>query len=215
MFELVYRFDPAKAASYQAPQTSEEACRRLVQGNREFAEMTDASRKVKTKRVIPFDPRAFGWGGNGGAPLQAPFAAVLTPGSDRIVFSKGCNELSLSGLGECARSECLAVCDMQSVIFLPRLLVVVLSHGCVVVTEAVDLYLEPRRYLDIATDYSSGLLRINCCCGALCCDGCGRAFYGLEVAVTHDVGPRSRSRRVLERRLERLLSSPGISHPVP
>jgi hypothetical protein len=63
MFELVYRFDPAKAASYQAAQTSEQACRLLVQGNREFAEMTDASHKVKTKRVIPFDPRAFGWGG--------------------------------------------------------------------------------------------------------------------------------------------------------
>ena len=48
--------------------------------------------------IIAFDPRAFGWGvGNGGAPVQAPFAAVLGCADARVptemVFSKGCNEL--------------------------------------------------------------------------------------------------------------------------
>ncbi len=47
MFELVYRFDPAKAESYQMPQTSQEACRLLVQGNRDFAEMTDTRNTAK------------------------------------------------------------------------------------------------------------------------------------------------------------------------
>src|SRR4029077_12784211 len=98
MFDLVYRFDPAKAASYRTPRTSDEACRLLVQGNCDFAEMTDLRRTAKTKRVIPFDPRAFGWGGgNGGAPVQAPFAAVLGCADARVptemVFSMGCNEL--------------------------------------------------------------------------------------------------------------------------
>ena len=32
MLELVYRFDPAKAESHRTPQTSEEACRLLVEG---------------------------------------------------------------------------------------------------------------------------------------------------------------------------------------
>jgi len=162
MFELVYRFDPAKAASYQAPQTSEEACQLLVQGNREFAEMTDASRKVKTKRVIPFDPRAFGWGGgNGGAPVQAPFAAVLGCADARVptemVFSKGCNELFVVRVaGNVLGQECLGSLRYAVSQFPTTLkLVVVLSHGqCGAVTEAVNLYLEPRRYLDIATDYS-------------------------------------------------------------
>jgi len=162
MFELVYRFDPAKAASYQAPQTSEEACRLLVQGNREFAEMTDASRKVKTKRVIPFDPRAFGWGGgNGGAPVQAPFAAVLGCADARVptemVFSKGCNELFVVRVaGNVLGQECLGSLRYAVSQFPTTLkLLVVLSHGqCGAVTEAVNLYLEPRRYLDIATDYS-------------------------------------------------------------
>jgi len=162
MFELVYRFDPAKAASYQAPQTSEEACQLLVQGNREFAEMTDASRKVKTKRVIPFDPRAFGWGGgNGGAPVQAPFAAVLGCADARVptemVFSKGCNELFVVRVaGNVLGQECLGSLRYAVSQFPTTLkLVVVLSNGqCGAVTEAVNLYLEPRRYLDIATDYS-------------------------------------------------------------
>ena len=32
MFELVYRFDPEKAESHKMPQTSQEACRLLVEG---------------------------------------------------------------------------------------------------------------------------------------------------------------------------------------
>jgi carbonic anhydrase len=162
MFELVYRFDPAKTESYQTPRTSEEACRLLVQGNRDFAEMTDARHTAKTKRVIPFDPRAFGWGvGNGGAPAQAPFAAVLGCADARVptemVFSKGCNELFVVRVaGNVLGQECLGSLRYAVSHFPTTLkLVVVLSHGqCGAVTEAVHLYLEPRRYLDIATDYS-------------------------------------------------------------
>jgi carbonic anhydrase len=67
-------------------------------GNRDFVEMTDSSYTDRKTRVIPFDPQALGWGvRNGGAPVHAPFAAVLGCADARIpaelVFSKGCSEL--------------------------------------------------------------------------------------------------------------------------
>lgn len=162
MFELVYRFDPATAASHQMPGTSEEACRLLVQGNRDFAEMTDACHAGRKTRVIPFDPDAFGWGvGNGGAPAQTPFAAVLGCADARVptemVFSKGCNELFVVRVaGNVLGQECLGSLRYAVSHFFSTLkLVVVLAHTqCGAVTEAVNLYLEPHRYMDIATDYS-------------------------------------------------------------
>jgi carbonic anhydrase len=162
MFELVYRFDPAKAESHKMPQTSEEACRLLVQGNRDFAEMTDISHTNKSRRIIPFDPRAFGWGvGNGSVPAQAPFAAVLGCADARVptemVFSKGCNELFVVRVaGNVLGQECLGSLRYAVSHFPSTLkLVVVLSHAqCGAVTEAVHLYLDPSRYLDIANDYS-------------------------------------------------------------
>jgi len=162
MFELINRFDSAKPTSHQVPQTSEEACRLLVQGNRDFVEMTDTIHAGTKTRVIPFDRRALGWGvGNGCAPVQAPFAAVLGCADARVptemVFSQGCNELFVVRVaGNVLGQECLgslryAVSHFRSTLKL----VVVLGHAqCGAVTEAVKLYLEPRRYLDIATDHS-------------------------------------------------------------
>jgi carbonic anhydrase len=162
MFELIYRFDPTQAELHQLPRTSEAACRLLVQGNRDFAEMTDAHHTDKKARVIPFDPQALGWGvGDGSAPAQVPFAAVLGCADARVptemVFSKGCNELFVVRVaGNVLGQECLGSLRYAVSHFSATLkLVVVLAHAqCGAVTEAVSLYLEPRRYLDIATDYS-------------------------------------------------------------
>jgi hypothetical protein len=60
MFELIYRFDATQARAHRIPRASEEACRLLVQGNRDFAEMTDTYHAGRKIRVIPFDPRALG-----------------------------------------------------------------------------------------------------------------------------------------------------------
>src|ERR1700757_3430505 len=62
MFELVYRLDPTGIESRQMPQSWEEACRLLVQGNRDFAELPDIRRPEIKTRVIPFDPSVLGWG---------------------------------------------------------------------------------------------------------------------------------------------------------
>jgi len=163
MFELIYRSDPAKATSYRMPQTSEEACQLLVQGNRDFAEMTETHNSGKKTRVIHLDPQAFGGSvGNGNAPTQAPFAAVLGCADARVptemVFSKGCNELFVVRVaGNVLGQECLGSLRYAVNHFPSTLkLVVVLGHAqCGAVTEAIKLYLEPRRYMDIATDHSS------------------------------------------------------------
>jgi carbonic anhydrase len=162
VFDLIYRFDPANAGVQRAPQSWEEACQILVQGNRDFAEMTDAKNLEQKTWVIPFDPRALGWGiAAEGVPAQVPFAAVLGCADARVptemIFSKGCNELFVVRVaGNVLGRECLGSLRYAVLHFPATLkLLVVLAHArCGAVTEAVDVYLEPGRYLDIATDYS-------------------------------------------------------------
>ncbi len=162
MFELIYRFDPNDVEARPMPRTAEEARQLLIQGNRDFAEMTDATRTDTRKRVIPFDPRAFGWGvANADAPAQAPFAAVLGCADARVptemVFTKGCNELFVVRVaGNVLGEECLGSLRYAVMHFPETLkLIVVLAHTkCGAVTEAVDLYLEPARYIQIASDFS-------------------------------------------------------------
>ena len=82
----------------QYPPTADEARQILVQGNRDFSESTDARRTDKQTRVIPFDPRAFGWGlAEGDAPVQAPYAAILGCADARVptemLFGQVCNDL--------------------------------------------------------------------------------------------------------------------------
>lgn len=161
MFELIYRFDPANTESRPMPSSAEETRVLLAHGNKDFAEMTHAGTTETRKRIIPFDPRAFGWGvPNANEPAQAPFAAVLGCADARVptemVFTKGCNELFVVRVaGNVLGQECLGSLR-YAVMHFPKTLklLVVLAHSkCGAVTEAVDLYLEPKRYLEIATDF--------------------------------------------------------------
>lgn len=161
MFDIIYRFDPAKAEGLQIPATWMDARDLLMKGNRDFAEMTDINRPDRAEQIIPFDPRAFGWGiAAEGAPLQSPFAAVLGCSDARVptemVFSKGCNEMFVVRVaGNVLGSECLGSLHYAVHHFPSSLrLLVVLGHvGCGAVTEAVNVYLEPRQYISIATDH--------------------------------------------------------------
>jgi carbonic anhydrase len=189
VFDLIYRFDPANVESRPTPRSAEEARQALVQGNRDFAEMTDASSREKTTRVIPFDPRAFGWGvANADAPAQAPFAAVLGCADARVptemVFTKGCNELFVVRVaGNVLGQECLGSLR-YAVMHFPKTLklIVVLAHTrCGAVTEAVDLYLVPGRYLQIASDFPIRAIEdqilVAVRVAALAMEG----LYGLEI----------------------------------
>jgi carbonic anhydrase len=162
MFDLIYRFDPTNTESQRTPQSWKEACDLLVRGNRDFAEMTDGRSTERKTRVIPFDPRGLGWGSDtDGAPAQVPFAAVLGCADARVptemIFAKGCNELFVVRVaGNVLGQECLGSMRYAVAHFPKTLkLLVVLAHArCGAVAEAVDVYLQPGRYLEIATDHS-------------------------------------------------------------
>ena len=191
MFDLIYRFDPEQPATDAMPQTSQEACRILVEGNRDFAENTDTRRtgSHQTVHVVPFDPRALEWGSAGEvAPAQSPFAAVLGCSDARVptelVFGKGYNELFVVRVaGNVLGQECLGSLR-YAVTHFPRTLklLVVLAHGrCGAVSEAVDVYLDPRRYLEIATEYSIRSIEDQILVAVRVAAMSLEAIYGLEV----------------------------------
>jgi carbonic anhydrase len=163
MFDLIYRFDPSDPASPRIPKDAEEARQLLVQGNRDFAETRDLFRSGKGSSVISLDPLAFGWGvATGDAPIQAPYAAVLGCADARVptemVFSKGSNELFVVRLaGNVLGNECLGSLRYAVTHFRKTLkLLVVLAHAkCGAVTEAVDIYLDPDRYVALASDHNT------------------------------------------------------------
>jgi len=160
MFDLIYHFDSATPESRKVPASAEEARQSLVEGNHDFAQMTEAGQRGEGSRVITIDPQAFGWGvASEEAPLQAPFAAVLGCADARVpieaVFARGYNELFVVRVaGNVLGDECLGSMRYAMQHFPSTLkLLVVLAHGkCGAVTEAVSVYLEPRRYLALATD---------------------------------------------------------------
>ena len=160
MFELVYRFDPADRVCRPAPRNSDEARELLVRGNRDFVEMTSTGLTDRKTRVVSFDPHDFGWGlAEGEVPLQAPFAAVLGCSDARVptemIFNQGCNELFVIRVaGNVLGNECLGSLRFAVHAFPSSLkLLVVLAHDrCGAVTAAVEAYLDPRRYIAIATD---------------------------------------------------------------
>ena len=159
MFDLIYRFDPSSSTSHP-PKDAKEACERLVRGNHEFAQLTDTRHNGRKQHVIHIDPKAFGWGAAPGqAPRQTPFAAVLGCSDARVptemVFSKSCNEIFVVRVaGNVLGNECLGSLHYAVNQFPSTLkVIVVLGHGrCGAVTQAVDVFLAPRRYIDIASD---------------------------------------------------------------
>jgi len=148
---------PPRRSTKTLPRTPTEAVRRLVSGNRAFALMAEKGARGET-HVMEVDPQELGFGLEPGrAPAQRPFAAVLGCSDARvpleIVFQQRSNDvfvvrvagngIGLGGLG----SFRYAAAN-----FAPSLrLVVVLGHShCGAVTAAVDAFLRPRNYLQLA-----------------------------------------------------------------
>src|SRR5262249_19620185 len=161
MFDLTDRFDSRSTGSPRMPQNAQEARQLLVKGNRDFVDRTETRHRGKKKNAVSIGPRRFdGRTNERDAPAQAPFAAVLGCADARapteMVFGRGCNELFVvrvagNVLGqECIGSLRYAVSHFASTL---KVLVVLGHANCGAVTEAVDVYLQPHQYLQIATDY--------------------------------------------------------------
>ena len=159
MLKALHCFD---ASPESAPETSERARRLLVQGNCAFANKNAATPQIKhALGAHPGSLRVSLGHSNGIAPLQTPFAAILGCADARVppelLFSKGSNELFVVRVaGNVLGQECLGSLHYAVSHFSTTLkLIVVLAHAnCGAVTEAVEVYLQPSKYLDIATDYS-------------------------------------------------------------
>ena len=159
--EITYRYSAQHTRS--RPTDSDAAQKRLEAGNQAFTELLRrANDSDTTQWVIDVDLQDLGVveGGNQG-PKQRPFAAVLGCSDARVpielIFNEGPNDLFVirvagNGLGsEVLGSLKYAVEHLGG----SMKVVAVLGHsGCGAVTSAVDVFLEPSRYLALTGSHS-------------------------------------------------------------
>ena len=160
MIEIIWQVNPTETQQELSPATASEARQLLEQGNRGFADMVaDLHNRKTTRHVRNILPENLGLSGTPGmVPKQAPYAALLSCADARVppelVFTQAANHLfvvrvagnvlTASGLG----SLDYAVENLDSV----RLLVVLGHTGCGAVTAAVEAYLKPDSYINIAVN---------------------------------------------------------------
>jgi carbonic anhydrase len=167
--DLIYRFDPFRPASLNKPSDAEAALRTLLEGNLRLVRMIEKMQQATldgdvagAPMIVPVDLLSMGlplW--SGAALAQAPFALVLGCSDARVpiesVFDQSFNDLFVVRIaGNVLGTECLGSFDF-AVRNLGESLraVVVLGHtGCGAVTAAVDTYLSPKDYADIAFSHA-------------------------------------------------------------
>lgn len=161
--EIVYRYEAEGVLARPRPVDSSAARDRLDEGNRSFSALIESlsGDSGTARRVIQIDPDDLGLAADHSAPKQRPFAAVVGCSDARVpvelIFNEGPNDLFVirvagNGLGgEVLGSLKYAVEHLRGSLKA----VVVLGHsGCGAVTAAVDAFLEPARYLPLATNHS-------------------------------------------------------------
>jgi carbonic anhydrase len=161
--EIVYRYEARTSPARPQPLDSEAALLRLGDGNRAFAALFDKLiDDGPAQRIVPVDPRDVGLlSTDTGVPKQRPFAAVLGCSDARVpvelIFGEGPNDLFVirvagNGLG----TEVLGSLKYAVDHFGDSLkIIVVLGHsGCGAAVSAVDIFLDPSGYLQIATKHS-------------------------------------------------------------
>lgn len=152
--DVIYRFD-SDYEPPKPPRTPGEAARRLQRGNNEFVRQSVAGTVAQDTQVVhlPVSARPADT-----IPKQEPFAVVLGCSDARvpteIVFNQERNDLFIVRVaGNVLGSECLGSIEYAANQLADNLkLVVVLGHcSCGAVTSAVDAFLDPARYPDIAS----------------------------------------------------------------
>jgi len=161
-FEIIYRYSSDEAAIRTLPSDSKAALLRLDQGNKSFATLRDLDQEESgVQQIIAVDLRDLGLlSGNANVPKQRPFAAVLGCSDARVpielIFNEGPNDLFVvrvagNGLGrEVLGSLKYAIEHLRSL-----KLIADLGHsGCGALTTAVDVFLNPREYVPLATNHA-------------------------------------------------------------
>ena len=162
--DVIYRYDEKCETARVPPADPDAAQRRLEEGNREFAALFDGltNPSVPRRRIVPIDAGDWSFAQDGNkVPVQRPFAAVVGCSDARVpielIFSEGPNDLFVvrvagNGLGaDTIGSLRYAIEHLGSSLKL----IVVLGHsGCGAVSAAVDVFLNPSGYLELATDHA-------------------------------------------------------------
>lgn len=162
--DLIYRYDPYLPIQVESAADADTAMRILCDGNLRLtnvvAQMQKATLGEATGEpvIVPFCPVSLGlplWAG--AVPVQAPYAMVLGCSDARVpiepIFDQSFNDLFVIRIaGNVLGTECLGSVDYAVRHFAESLkLVVVLGHtGCGAVAAAVETYLSPKDYADIA-----------------------------------------------------------------
>ncbi len=162
--DIVYRFDPHAKMERKAPRSNREALKCLANGNDRFARMVDRLQQIgKGDReyepmIMPVNPIHLGVPLISGLePSHAPFALVLGCSDARApiehILDCSANDLFVVRVaGNVLGLECLGSVDYAATVLRASLQsVVVMGHtGCGAVGAAVDVYLSPSNFADIA-----------------------------------------------------------------
>lgn len=166
--DLIYRFDPFSPIQLDSAPDAAAAMQILRDGNLRLTSVVARLQKAAAgdesegQIVVPICPVNLGlplWAGV--IPQQQPFALVLGCSDARVpvegIFDQSFNDLFVVRVaGNVLGTECLGSVDFAVRNFTKSLkLVVVLGHtNCGAVSAAVETYLSPREYADIALTHS-------------------------------------------------------------
>jgi carbonic anhydrase len=165
--DIIYRCIEGTSRVRERPGNSEEAKRRLNDGNLAFASLfTAAARGDDVRHEIDVDPSDLGLLASSDSPLrQAPFAAILGCADARVpvelIFNEGPNDLFVVRVaGNTLGDDVLG--SLKYAVEHLRMslkLIVVLGHsGCGAVTAAVDVFLNPAAYLALTSSHAIRML---------------------------------------------------------
>lgn len=159
MIEIIFRYDPAAPNPDIQPRDASQARRILLDGNRDFARLaTGTSPGASLRHIVPIDLSDIGIGEDETALNQEPFAAILGCSDARVptelVFLQGANDLFVMRLaGNVLAAECVGSVRYAARRFPSMCLAVVLGHSrCGALAKAVDVFLDARSHLRVATD---------------------------------------------------------------
>jgi carbonic anhydrase len=162
--DIIYRYDPFAPLLPRQSMDAQLAIRELEQGHQRFRDIVSHVQKelVGSTRpgsiVIPSDPFSLGFALIASTPVQqAPYALILGCSDARVpierIFDQPPNELFVIRVaGNVLGTECLGSIDyaVENLKESLRLLVVLGHSGCGAVSAAVDSYLSPHAYPEIA-----------------------------------------------------------------
>lgn len=166
--DLVYRYDPFQPLAHKVPSNFDEAIENMRLGNERFVtfvrhmQRATMGQSIDKQIIIPVNPISLGlplW--SGGTVAQSPFGLVLGCADARVpveqVFDQAFNSLFVIRIaGNVLGTECMASVDFAARSFSNSLkFITVLGHTmCGAVSAAVDTYLRPNDYSEIACTYA-------------------------------------------------------------